>query len=104
MSATDTISPSQEVLSVETLALMADMSAELGQSETIGSASVELIQLDTGTNYAAGLSGTPTVSGGKVVTQVVTNLVAGKRYLLLWIGTVAANKIVAAKTLLTVPY
>lgn len=105
MSATDTNPASQEVLSVETLALVADMTAELGTSETISSASVTLTQLDTGLSYPAGLSGTPTITGaGKLITQVVTNLLPGKSYRLMWIATVATNKIVAAKTLLTCPF
>lgn len=50
MSAKDTIPAVQQILSVETLPLTADLAAELGQGETLQSATVELIQVDNCVN------------------------------------------------------
>jgi hypothetical protein len=57
MSATDTLPASQEILSTETLALVGDMTAQLGVGETMTTATVTLVQLDTGAAFPGGLSG-----------------------------------------------
>jgi hypothetical protein len=69
--------------SAETRSLSFDFSADLDtdDSEAIASASVVLLDLISGTTYAAGLSGANSYAGA-VVTQAVTALVAGRKYLL----------------------
>lgn len=74
------VSPNVFVMgSQETLPIAFDVSALLLTGETPSSPSAQLIQIDTGTNYTAGMSGGPAFAAN-IVTQTVTGLTPRKRY------------------------
>jgi len=97
------VSPdSFEMASQETLPITFDAASLLLGGETISLASAELIQLDTGLDYAAGKLG-PVAVAGSALTQTVTALVPRKRYRLIIQFTVAANKTWAPYLLIECP-
>lgn len=80
-----------EMGSGETLPLAFDTTALLGSGESPTSPSCTLTDLATGTVYATGLSGTPSVTGN-IITQTVTALIAGHEYRLAVAFTAASGK------------
>jgi len=97
------VSPdSFEMASQETLPITFDATSLLLVGETISVANAELIQLDTGVDYANGKLG-PVAIAGTQVTQTVTGLVPRKRYRLVIQFTVAANKTWAPYLLIECP-
>lgn len=88
--------------SQETLPLSFDLSEVLQVSESISNATAQLIQLDTGQDYAAGRQGTVAVQGA-VLTQVVTGLSPRKRYRLVIQFQAAIGKIWAPYLLIDCP-
>ncbi len=86
-------SPStRQQASTETIPWACDLTALLGVGETPSVPSCQLIDLATGVNYAAGLSGSATIVGNSI-RQTVAALVAGHVYLLIFTFTAAVGKI-----------
>lgn len=81
-----------QMTSYETLPLAFLTTPLLVGAETPSSPSCVLTDLSTGQLYAAGLSGSPSVSSN-TITQTVTALRAGHRYRLAVSFTAAAGKI-----------
>jgi hypothetical protein len=77
--------------SQETLPLTFDATSILLPGESIGSATAQLVQVDTGADYAAGRVGAVAVAGADL-TQTVTGLVPRKRYRLVIQFNVAIGK------------
>lgn len=73
-----------EIGTGETLPLSFDASAYLGSGESVASATVTVTRQDTGASVPAALSGSPSISGGDTVLQIVLGsaLVAGVAYLI----------------------
>jgi hypothetical protein len=88
--------------SQETLPLTFDATSLLLEGETISNATAELVQIDTGLEYANGRLGNPAVAGTEV-TQTVTGLVPRKRYRLVMQLEVAVNKVWAPYLLIECP-
>jgi hypothetical protein len=78
-----TIPDTLEVGSAETYPLAIDMSALLAGGENADSPVCTLIDLVDDTTYAAGIPVPPAATGTKLVTVVLTALVAGHRYRLI---------------------
>lgn len=81
-----------QMASQETLPITFDATSILLPGESISSATAQLVQLDTGVEYAAGRLGTVAVAGTEL-TQTVTALAPRKRYRLVMQFAVAANKV-----------
>lgn len=80
-----------EMLSTERLPLAFDMTAVLGQSESVTAATVTLTDIASGTDYATGLIGNPLIAS-PVVTQTVGLLQSGHRYRMVVTVSVSAGK------------
>lgn len=94
--------PTFEMASTETVPLAFNFSNYLAAGEHVTSATCLLTNMRTEAAYAAGLSGSPTVAAD-VVTQTITALAGGERYELLVTATIAANKIMTGRLVLTCP-
>jgi len=81
-----------QMASQETLPITFDATSILLPGESIVSATAQLVQVDTGQDYAAGRLGTVAVAGSEV-TQTVTALAPRKRYRLVIQFEVAVNKV-----------
>jgi hypothetical protein len=81
-----------QMASTETLPLAFNTAALLSGAETPSSPSSVLTDLTTGSAYAAGLSGSPSVVSN-TITQTVTALRAGRRYRLAVTFQAAAGKV-----------
>lgn len=81
-----------QMASTETQLLGFDWSDEVAVGESITAASCTLTRLSDNKSYAAGLSGSASISA-TTVTQVVTALEAGEVYRLANTITIAANKV-----------
>lgn len=104
MSATDAKPAQVEILSVETLQLVADLSADLAQAENLSLPTAVLTRLDNGTDYSSTLlSQTALALSNKGVSTVVSGLTPRKSYLLIFQGTVATNKKPATKIRIDCP-
>jgi hypothetical protein len=88
--------------SQETLPLTFDATDQLLAGETISNPTAQLIQLDTGQDYAAGRQGAVVVAGA-LLTQTVTALVPRKRYRLVIRFEVALGKAWAPYLLIDCP-
>ena len=88
--------------SLETLPLTFDASGIVLPGETIGTATAQLVQLDTGAEYSAGRVGQVAVAGTDL-TQTVTALVPRKRYRLVIQFQVAVNKVWAPYLVIDCP-
>jgi len=88
--------------SQETLPLTFDATSILLEGETIATATAQLVQVDTGLDYTAGLLG-PVAVAGPELTQTVTGLLPRKRYRLVIQFEVAANKVWAPHLMIECP-
>jgi hypothetical protein len=91
-----------EMGSLETLPLTFDASDLVLEGEAISSATSQLVQIDTGQDYAAGRLGDVAVAGTDL-TQTVTGLLPRKRYRLVIQFEVAVNKVWAPYLLIECP-
>ena len=93
---------SLEMSSYETLPLAFDVADLLLVGETPTAATAQLIQIDTGMDYASGHPGSPIIQGTQLV-QTVTGLQIGKRYRLVMQFQAAPGKIWAPSLLIECP-
>ncbi len=82
-----------EMAAGETQTLSFDFAAQLTGAEQVQSAVCALTNLVTGAAFAAGLSGSPTVSGGDTVIQAVSGLTAGTIYRLTVTATISLTHV-----------
>lgn len=84
------------MLDIEKFTPGIDFAARLSVGESLSSPTSELVDIRTNTAYAAGLSGSPSISGTQVL-QTLHNLEAGHQYWLVLGATVSATKIIGAR-------
>jgi hypothetical protein len=86
----------------ETLPLTFDASGIVLEGEAISNATAQLVQIDTGLDYAAGRLGDVAIAGTDL-TQTVTGLLPRKRYRLVIQFEVAVNKVWAPYLMIECP-
>lgn len=104
MTALDTVPAYFELASPETIPLAIDVTNQLGQGDTIQSASFKITDINSGVDLSSTmLSGNPAIAGN-VITQVVKAAASGEQYYLVGTFTVGANKILSFRTRLIADY
>jgi hypothetical protein len=91
-----------EMSSYETLPIAFDISGLLLVGETPSGPSAQLIQIDTGMDYAPGHPGSPIIQSTQLI-QTVTALQVGKRYRLVIQFSAAPGKVWAPSLLIECP-
>jgi hypothetical protein len=100
----DTVIGWREQLSSETRPWSIDMTLAMDPGDAVGAATSTLTDMIDGTDFAAGLLGSPVVVSATNVTQTVTALAPGHRYRLEVLADMGGSKRSAVVLLLAVPY
>jgi hypothetical protein len=93
----------RQQISTENRPWAIDVSPEMDVGDVVGAVTSTLTDLLTGLTFPAGLSGSPTGSG-TILTQAVSNLVAGRKYRLVITANMGGSKQTSTVLLLDVPY